>query len=152
MCFYFFMPNDYNTTGVLATIIAGLLVNLFFAHIEYTQLHADGFVNYISSPLNWIDIIGFTVYIAFSITVLVNEFGKQKVNQDFLDTLKFLMCFSILLKTNFFLRVNSKMGLLVTLIKVCFIDVIYFTIYLCIWMVSMTIAYKVLGMSATGYE
>lgn len=44
------------------------------------------------------------------------------------------------------------MCLLVTLIVTCFSDVIYFTTYLMIWMIAMTIAYKVLGMEANGYS
>lgn len=85
----------------------------------------------------------------FSAVTIAKEFWGYSAN---LDYLKFLMIFAILLKIQFFLRVNPKMGLLVTLVMTCFKDVIYFATYLQIWMFTMTIAYKVLGFTATGYD
>lgn len=50
------------------------------------------------------------------------------------------------------MRVNHKMGMLVTLVTTCLQDVTYFCIYLGVWLIAMTISYKVLGFTATGYE
>lgn len=56
-----------------------------------------------------------------------------------------------MLKMQFFLRVNKRMGLLVTLIVTCFQDVFPFVVYLGLYMVSMTVSYKVLGFESPEY-
>lgn len=94
-----------------------------------------------------IDIGGQIVYYLFSFLVLL-----KTPNQN-IDWIYVLMMISILLKIQVFLRINTKMGLLVTLILTCLNDVVSFTIYLMIWMMGMTVLYGVIGIgtSSTAY-
>ena len=54
----------------------------------------------------------------------------------------------MLMKVNFFLRVYDKYGLLVTLIRLCFKDIIPFTAFLMIWEIAFVMLYKVSGIKA----
>lgn len=145
----FFSQEDYNKWAILATIIAGFIVNTLFLSIEVGQMAKDGYIDYIASPQNWVDIGGFIVYLVFAGFQLSTAFGTNTTD---LDGMRFFLIFTVLLKIQFFLRVNSKMGLLVTLIRTCFVDVYFFAVYLMVWLLAMTIAYRVLGMDATGYS
>lgn len=51
----------------------------------------------------------------------------------------------MLAKINYFLRVYDKFGLLVTLIRTCVKDIIPFSIYLLIWLLTFVILYKLSG-------
>ena len=54
----------------------------------------------------------------------------------------------MLLKVNYFLRVDEKFGLLVTLIITCFKDIVPFTIYFMMWQVFFMLFYTVVGIIA----
>lgn len=151
MSAFFFYGEKYNKWCALATMISALPVNVFFVYAESIQMMKSGIMDHMSDFFNVNDILGLFIYPLYSILVLNNQFGKGKLN---LDLLNVIMIIQIMLKIQFFLRVSKKFGLLVTLIQTCFRDVAHFVTYLFIWMITMSLLYKVLGFSTatTGYE
>ena len=61
-----------------------------------------------------------------------------------------LLIFLMLFKINFLLRVNAGFGLLVTLVKTAILEMIPFTLYFVIWLITFVLLYKVTGQEATG--
>lgn len=143
-CFTF-MAQDYTKIQIIGTVVSALPINLYFAYIEKIQIDKCGFGEYISEGFNLNDIAGLLIYAAFSFIVLNNSLRNGRA----LDVFNFMMIISILLKIQSFLRVHKKFGLLVTLITTCFVDVFNFMIYLLIWMIAMTLLYKILGFSTS---
>lgn len=58
----------------------------------------------------------------------------------------------MILKINYFMRIEPAYGQLNMLITTCVVDIIPFTIYMFIWILGMSIIYKILGISSTGYQ
>lgn len=123
--------------------------------IEVLDLLQDGPFNYFSSGWNWIDLFGaisFFAYLYIKIHHIIKD--KYSVDVSFENQKKLLLCFVIFMmvcKVNFYLRIYPKLGQLTMLVKTCIIDIIPFAFYLMIWLVVMTLMYKILEFESTGY-
>ena len=80
----------------------------------------------------------------------LNHFAPSdsKLQKEYEIFLSVFVILQMLVKVNYFLRVYDKYGLLVTLIKTCFQDIIPFTSYLMIWEIAFVMFYKVNGIKA----
>ena len=58
-----------------------------------------------------------------------------------------MVIMQMLVKTNFFMRIFDKFGLLVSLITTCFKDIVPFVIYLVVWLLSFVMLYSQIGIN-----
>ena len=97
---------------------------------------------------NWIDLLEkasfwfFFVDLQFFHSETIIDREKQGLYKKILE---FFIIFLMLLKLNFFLRIFSKFGLLVNLIITCFKDIVPFTVYLAIWLLTFVMLFKTIG-------
>lgn len=101
---------------------------------------SSGFVDYITDPWNWIDIIGVASYVAMFVEVLN---GAQRMH-----IIRVIIICQMIAKVNFYLRVYDKFGLLVNLVRTCFADIVPFSAYLGTWILAFIMLYVQIGIVA----
>jgi hypothetical protein len=106
---------------------------------EVINIINDGVYLYITDVWNIIDVIGFVSFLIFYIT---KDDASMKDEKEYI---LILLIFLMLFKINFLLRVNAGFGLLVTLVKTAILEMIPFTLYFVIWLITFVLLYKVTG-------
>ena len=136
-----FTNNDLSERMKQILMTLSLLTSILFSFYEYIQFSAESAKEYFSDVWNIVDILGYISYW----TVCFSIFSQYKS----VDTvMRVIVILQILLKINFFLRIFSKYGLLVSLIQTCFVDMIPFVNYLFIWLLCYVMLYIQTGIIA----
>lgn len=138
-----FASGDTNKSRALIWTCVGILqfASCYLFFIEYQQIKSRGFKVYIADTYNKIDLTIFILISIYSILrvndtgpILPNNQSSESIELTVMSSFNLIIITQVFFKIQFYMQADTKLNLLIHILKRCLIDIFPFCVFLALWL------------------